>query len=315
MLAFGLVGFTVLGVSLLARYFLPGFDWRLGMVLGAVVAPTDAIAASAIARRIGLPERIVDILEGESLINDATGLLALEFATQIVVSEHIPTITDGLLKLLWLTVGGVLVGLVLGWANDWIERRIEDASIEITLSILSPYVAYVAAESVHASGVLAVVTCGLFLTVRSTHFFSAATRMKVWTIWESLTFILNGVVFVLIGLQFPAILASIQEYGIQKVLLDGAIFSLLLILLRLVWVYPGAHLAHWVQDGLSKRIVPPVNPREVFVVGWTGMRGVVSLAAAMALPTVMMDGSPFPHRNAIVLLTYCVILVTLVHRD
>jgi monovalent cation/hydrogen antiporter len=312
LLAFGLVGFTVLGVSLLAPYVFPGFDWRLGLVLGAVVAPTDAIAATAIARRIGLPERIVDILEGESLINDATGLLALEFATQIVVSEHIPTLMDGLLKFLWLTVGGVLVGLALGWVNDWIERRIEDATIEITLSILTPYVAYLAAESVHASGVLAVVACGLFLTGRSASFFSAATRMKIWSVWESLTFILNGVVFVLIGLQFPVIRTSIHEYGIQQVLMDGAIFSLLLILLRLAWVYPGAHLAHWVQDGISKRILRPVNPRETFVVGWTGMRGVISLAAAMALPMVLMDGSPFPHRNAIVLLTYCVILVTLV---
>jgi CPA1 family monovalent cation:H+ antiporter len=312
LLAFGLVGFTVLGVSLLARYFLPGFDWRLGMVLGAVVAPTDAIAASAIARRIGLPERIVDILEGESLINDATGLLALQFATEILVDERIPTLTSGLLKLLWLTVGGILVGIVLGYINDWIERRIEDASIEITLSILTPYVAYLAAEAVHSSGVLAVVACGLFLTGRSAQFFSAATRMKVWSVWESLTFILNGVVFVLIGLQFPIIRSSIEDYGLNKLLLDGAIFSVLLILLRLIWVFPGAHLAHWVHDGLSKRIIPPVDPKQVFVVGWTGMRGVVSLAAAMALPAVLNDGTPFPHRNTILLLTFCVIFVTLV---
>lgn len=312
LLAFGLVGFTVLGVSLLAHYFLPGFDWRLGMVLGAIVAPTDAIAASAIARRIGLPERIVDILEGESLINDATGLLALQFGTDILFREHIPTVTTGILTLIWLTAGGILVGLVIGWANDFIERRIEDAAIEITLSILSPYVAYLAAEAVHASGVLAVVTCGLFLTDRAMTFFSPATRMKVWSVWESLTFILNGVVFVLIGLQFPIIRTSIQEYGINQLLLDGAIFSVLLILLRLIWVYPGAHLAHWVQDARSRRILPPVNNRHVFVIGWTGMRGVVSLAAAMALPAVLENGSAFPHRNSIILLTFCVIFVTLV---
>jgi len=311
-LAFGLVGFTVLGVSLLAQYFLPGFDWRLGMVLGAVVAPTDAIAATAIARRIGLPERIVDILEGESLINDASGLLALQFGTEILVNEHIPTVGEGILTLFWLVAGGILVGVAIGWINVFIERRIEDSSIEITLSILSPYVAYLAAEAIHASGVLAVVACGLFLTGRSTQFFSPATRMKLWSVWESLTFILNGVVFVLIGLQFPIIRSSIAEYGINKILLDGAIFSVLLILLRLVWVYPGAHIAHYIQDSLSNRIIPPVQPKQVFVVGWTGMRGVVSLAAALSVPAVLQDGAPFPHRNTIILLTFCVILVTLV---
>jgi monovalent cation/hydrogen antiporter len=312
LLAFGLVGFTVLGVSLAAPYVFPGFDWRLGLVLGAVVAPTDAIAATAIARRIGLPERVIDILEGESLINDATGLLALEFATGILIREHVPTFVDGFFTLLWLTAGGIAVGLGIGWINDWVERRVEDSAIEITLSILVPYVAYLAAEAIHASGVLAVVSCGLFLTGRSAQFFSAATRMKILPVWEALTFILNGVVFVLIGLQFPIIRTSIHEYGIGRIFAYGAIFSLLLILLRLAWVFPGAHLAHWVQDSISRRIIPPVDKRQVFVVGWTGMRGVVSLAAALALPAVMMDGSPFPYRNTIVLLTYCVILVTLV---
>ena len=312
LLAFGLVGFTVFGVALIAPYVFPGFDWRLGMVLGAVVAPTDAIAATAIARRIGLPERIVDILEGESLVNDATGLLALEFAREILVHERIPTITEGLLKLLWLTAGGVLVGLAIGWVIEQIERRVEDSTIEITLSILSPYVIYLAAEEVHASGVLAVVTAGLFLAVRSVSFFSPATRLKVWSVWESLTFILNGVVFVLIGLQFPQVRGSIHDYGLQKLIFDGAIFSLILIAMRMVWVFPGARLAYYVNVYVFKRRIQRAPARHVFVVGWTGMRGVVSLAGALALPVVLMDGSAFPHREAIVLLTFCVILVTLV---
>ncbi|WP_058186705.1 Na+/H+ antiporter [Terracidiphilus gabretensis] len=312
LLAFGLVVFTVAGVGLLAPFVFPGFDWRLGMLLGAVVAPTDAIAASAIARRIGLPERIVDILEGESLINDATGLLALEFARQIIVQERIPTVSEGLLKLLWLTVGGILVGLAIGWVIEQIERRLEDATIEITLSILAPYVIYLAAEELHASGVLAVVTAGLYLSVKSATFLSPATRLKLWSVWESLTFILNGVVFVLIGLQFPQIRGSIHEYGLGKIILDGALFSLILIALRLAWVLPGSHLAFWFNTRVLNRRLPPPRPREVFVVGWTGMRGVISLAGALALPIVLMDGSPFPYRNAIVLLTFCVIFVTLV---
>jgi len=162
LLAFGLVGFTVLGVALIAPSVFSGFDWRLGLALGAVVAPTDAIAATSIARRVGLPSRIVDILEGESLINDATGLLALEFAIGIVVERRVPTLASGALMLVWLVAGGVAIGLIAGWIVDRVERRIDDGPIEITLSILVPYAVYLAANAAHASGVLAVVACGLF---------------------------------------------------------------------------------------------------------------------------------------------------------
>lgn len=312
LLAFGLVGFTVIGVALIAPHVLVGFDWRLGLVLGAVVAPTDAIAATSIARSIGLPTRIVDILEGESLINDATGLLALEFATAILVHKEIPTVSNGVLTLLWLTAGGVAIGIVIGWIVDRFEHQIEDASIEIAVSILVPYAVYLAAEAVHASGVLAVVTCGLFLTGRSAHFFSPAVRLKVWSVWQALTFILNGIVFVLIGLQFPSIRASIHEYRLSTLLLSGAVFSVLLIVLRLVWVFPGAYLSHFLLKRFAHRKENPPPPRQVFVIGWTGMRGVVSLAAALALPATLIDGSPFPHRGLILFLTFCVILVTLV---
>jgi monovalent cation/hydrogen antiporter len=311
-LAFGLVAFTVLGVSILAPYVYPGFDWRLGMLLGAIVAPTDAIAASAIARRIGLPERIIDILEGESLVNDASGLLALEFAREIIVQERVPTVSEGLLKLLWLTIGGVLVGLALAWVIEQIERRLEDATIEITLSILSPYVLYLAAEQIHASGVLAVVAAGLYLSIKSVNFFSPSTRLKVWSVWESITFILNGVVFVLIGLQFPQIRASLNRSNVLGITRDGAFFSLLLIALRLAWVFPGSRLTYWINTHVLHRRIPRPPAKQVFVIGWTGMRGVISLAGALALPVALMDGSPFPYRNTIVILTYSVILVTLV---
>ncbi len=312
LLAFGLVVSTVIGVALAAPHVFPGFDWRLGLVLGAIVAPTDAIAATSIARRVGLPGRIVDILEGESLINDATGLLALQFATDFLVHRRIPTISGGILTLVWLVAGGVAIGLAIGWIIDRFERRIDDASIEITISILIPYVAYLAAQAVHASGVLAVVTCGLFLTGRSARLFSPSVRMRVMSVWQSLTYILNGVVFVLIGLQFPEIRASVRGYSVTTMLLYGAIFSVLLILIRLVWVFPGARLAYLIRTRFSHQNERPPEARQVFVIGWTGMRGVVSLAAAIALPTALMDGSPFPHRDLIVCLTFCVILVTLV---
>jgi monovalent cation/hydrogen antiporter len=311
-LAFGLVVFTVLGVAFVGPRLLPGFDWRLAMVLGAVVAPTDAIAASAIARRIGLPARIVDILEGESLINDATGLLALEFATAIVVSGEIPTVTSGLLTFGWLILGGVGIGLLLGLFVFFIERAIDDGPIEITISILTPYAAYFLADEAHASGILAVVACGLFLTRKSTAMFSPSARIQLWSFWESFIFVLNGLVFVLIGLQLPFILAAIRGYSHATLLRDGAIFSLVLILLRLAWVFPGSWLANFVHCRLHHQREAPPKPRVVFVIGWTGMRGVVSLAAALALPTVLANGNAFPQRDLIVFLTFCVILVTLV---
>lgn len=312
LLAFGLVGFTVVGVALIAPKVFAGFDWRLGLVLGAIVAPTDAIAATSIARRVGLPGRIVDVLEGESLLNDASGLLALEFALSIVVQKHIPTVSSGVFTLLWLIAGGVAIGLAVGFLVDYVERRIDDGPIEITLSILIPYAVYLAANAVHASGVLAVVACGLLLSRRSAYFFSAAVRLRVWSVWQSLTFVLNGLVFILIGLQLPAIRASIRGLDLPTLLLDGAVFSVLLILLRLLWTYPGARIAYLLRTRLLHQKEIPPTARQVFVVGWTGMRGVVSLAAALALPVVLADGTPFPRRNLIIFLTFCVIVVTLV---
>jgi monovalent cation/hydrogen antiporter len=312
LLAFGLVGFTVIAVALVAPNVFAGFDWRLGLALGAVVAPTDAIAATSIARRVGLPRRIVDILEGESLINDATGLLALQFATAIVVHKQVPTVSTGILTLAWLTAGGIALGLLVGFVVYYIERRIDDGPIEITLSILIPYVAYLAAEEVHASGVLAVVACGLFLSRRSANFFSPSVRLQAWSVWESLNFVLNGLVFVLIGLQLPAIRASIRGYSLSTLVVYGAIFSVLLILLRVVWVFPGAFVSWLVRTRLLQQRERPPRLRQIFVLGWTGMRGVVSLAAALALPVSLADGSPFPQRDVIVFLTFCVICVTLV---
>jgi CPA1 family monovalent cation:H+ antiporter len=312
LLAFGLVAFTVIGVALAAPHVFPGFDWRLGLVLGAIVAPTDAIAATSIARRVGLPGRIVDILEGESLINDASGLLALEFAIGILVEERIPTVSGGLLTFVWLTAGGVAIGLVIGWIVGHFEKWIDNVPIEVAISILVPYAAYLAAQAVHASGVLAVVSCGLLLSRRSAYLFSPSVRLGVWSVWESLTFILNGLVFVLIGLQFPAIRASIRGYHLSTIVTYGAVFSVILILLRLAWVFPGAHLAYLLRTRIGHQKERPPTPRQSFVIGWTGMRGVVSLAAALALPTMLKDGSPFPLRDLIICLTFCVIFVTLV---
>ena len=312
MLAFGLVGFTVIGVAGTAKWVFSGFDWRLGFVLGAVVATTDAIAATSIAKRIGLPQRIVDILEGESLVNDATGLLALEFGVAMVVSGQTPTAAAGFLRLGYLTIVGLALGLIVGVIVERIHRHIDDGPIEITVTILVPYVTYLAADAIHSSGVLAVVACGLYLSHKSSHFFSANVRMQAWAVWDSLTFVLNGLVFVLIGLQLHFVLAGIYGYSFPQLLLYGALFSAIVIVLRLIWMFPGAYIANVIRTRVLHQDVRMPSARQIFVVGWTGMRGVVALAAAISLPEELASGSPFPQRNLIVFLTFSVILVTLV---
>jgi len=311
-LAFGLVTFTVLAVTALGHFFLPGFDWRVGLVLGAVVAPTDAIAASAIANRVGLPKRIVDILEGESLLNDASALLALEFGIALLVGGMTPTFTFGLLRLSYLIAVGLLIGLAIGEIVHRVEHRIDDGPIEIVLSILTPYVAYLAADEVHASGVMAVVACGLYLSRKSSHFFSPGVRLQAWAVWQSLTFILNGLVFVIIGLQLPYVLGSIRDHNLKTLITYAAVFSAFLILLRLIWIFPGAYAANLIRRRILHQREPLPPLRNMFVVGWTGMRGVISLAAAIALPQMFQDGTPFSQRSMIIFLAFSVILVTLV---
>jgi CPA1 family monovalent cation:H+ antiporter len=311
-LAFGLVTFTVVGVSLGVHWFLPGLDWRMGLVLGAVVAPTDAIAAVSIASRIGLPKRIVEILEGESLLNDATALLALEFGIGLLVGGQRPTVMLGILRLAYLIVVGVLTGLVIGEIVHQIEHRIEDAPIEIALSLLTPYAAYLSAEQMHASGVLAVVVCGLYLTRKSSHFFTPSVRVQAWAVWESMTFVLNGRVFVMIGLQLPYVLKTISDHDLRTLTLYAAIFCAGLIVLRLIWVFPGAHLAYLIRRHVLHQKEATPTAKGLFVLGWTGMRGVISLAAAISVPRMLANGEPFVQRNVIIFLTFAVILVTLV---
>jgi monovalent cation/hydrogen antiporter len=312
MLAFGLVGFTVLGVAAACRWILPGFDWRMGLVLGAVVSTTDAIAATSIAKRVGLPKRIVDILEGESLVNDATGLLALEFTVGMLVTGESRGIAEGAGRLLYLVLASIAIGLVVGKVMHFFESKIDDASIEVMLSLLAPYLAYLAAEGAHSSGVLSTVACGLYLGNKSSFYFSRAARLRAAAVWDTLTFVLNGVVFILIGLQLPYVLSESSPRHLGHVLWLGLLFSAVVILLRIFWVFPGAWIPNLVRRRVLHQPEPLPNPRAVFVVAWTGMRGVIALAAALSLPKLLADGSPFPRRSLMIFLTFCVIFVTLV---
>jgi monovalent cation/hydrogen antiporter len=312
LLAFGLVGFTVIGVSIAAEYLLPGFDWRLGLVLGAVVCSTDAIAATSIAARVGLPRAIVDILEGESLVNDASALLALEFAATLVVSGQRPGLGEAVTRLFLLVGGGLVIGLASAWLIQRLQQRLTDPPIEITLSLMAPYVSYLLAEAVHVSGPLATVVCGLYLGRKRSEAFTIEARLENTAVWNTLDFILNGIVFILIGLQLPFIMAGIRSLGHRELIFDAAVLSVVVIALRLLWMYPGAWMAYFIRTRLMKQDYKHINRRTMFVLGWTGMRGVLALAAAFSLPRALQDGAPFPQRDLIIFLTFAIILVTLV---
>ena len=269
-LAVFLVFFTAIGVAFAAHWWLPGFDWRLGFVLGAVVSPTDAVAATSIARKVGMPQQIVDVLEGESLLNDATGLLALQFAVSMVVTGTTPTLASGLLEFAWLTIGGVLVGLTIGFLVSWLERWVDDGPVEIAISLIVPYAAYLAGEAVRASGIIAVVACGLLVSRRSSEFFSPRVRLQAFAVWDALEFLLNGFVFVLIGLQLPYVLAGIHDMSKLNLVTYGLIFSAILIALRLAWMFPASRSAYWFRTRIVHQRYEKPKASQVFVVGWTG---------------------------------------------
>jgi CPA1 family monovalent cation:H+ antiporter len=311
MMAFGLVAFSVAAVALVTAQLLPGFDLRVGLVLGALVASTDAIAATAIAKRMRLPRRIADILEGESLLNDATSLLALEFSVAMLVSGAVPTLAEGALRLIYLVAGGVITGLIGGWLIRWSQSRLTDAPLEITLTLLAPYVVYLAAESAHASGVLATVVCGLYLGEKQSEALSPRARIEASAVWSTLDFVLNGIVFALIGLQLPSVLEGIRNLQRTELVLDAGVLALLVIALRLFWVFGSSWINSAVRRFVRRPAKPPRNG-ETLILGWSGMRGVITLAAAMSLPELVNSGASFPQRDLLIFLSFCVILVTLI---
>jgi monovalent cation/hydrogen antiporter len=311
LLAVGLVLFTTVAVAYLAHYFMD-VPLAAGFVLGAIISPPDAIAATAIADRLNVPRRIVTILEGESLINDATALVAYRVAVAAVVTGTFSLArTTGQFFLVGL--GGNAVGLVVGWLAQQFHKRVDDPPIEITVSLLTPFVAYLLAERLGVSGVLAVVTTGFYLGLRMPELLTFKTRLQAGPVWEMLEFLLNGFVFLLIGLELPEVLGTLSGHSlsVQKLVWYALLISLAVILVRILWVFPATYLPRLVFKSIRRR--DPYPPwRHVTVVAWTGMRGVVSLAAALAVPLTLQNGSPFPARALILFLAFVVILATLV---
>ena len=312
LLAIGLVLFTTVSVAYLAHYFMD-LPLAAGFVLGAIISPPDAIAATAIADRLKVPRRIVTILEGESLVNDATALVAYRFAVVAVVTGSF-SLAHASIQFFVVGIGGILVGLAVGWLAEQFHKRVDDAPIEITVSLLTPFVAYLAAERFGFSGVLAVVTAGLYLGMRMPELLSFRTRLRGGPVWEMVEFLLNGFVFILIGLQLPEVVSALSGHSIpvQRLVQYALLISLAVIVIRILWVFPATYLPRLVFKKVCRH--DPYPPwRHVTIVAWTGMRGVVSLAAALALPLTLRDSTtPFPGRDLILFLTFVVILATLV---
>lgn len=311
-LAIGLVILTTIVVAVVAQKIVPGLGWAGAFVLGAIVSPPDAVAAIATFERFAVPRRVVAVLEGEGLVNDATALVIYGYAVA-AATTGVFSLPRAAGSFVVVALGGLAVGVAIAWAVERIVRALKrwqlaDAMIDNLVLLGAPYAAYLSGSALHVSGVLATVTAGIMLSRRSSVIYGPETRLialNVWTIW---IYVLNAFVFLTIGLQLRGLVTSGTH--VLALLPAALAISVLLIVVRLLWIYPGAYLP---------RLIPAIRRREprpplpwLTVIGWTGMRGIVSLAAAIALPFADAGGQPFPARQAIVFITFVVIFVTLV---
>jgi Na+/H+ antiporter len=303
-LSVGLVLFTMVLVAAVAQALIPGLGWPAAFALGAIIAPTDALAASAVFRRIGAPRVIVTLIEGESLLNDATALVAYRAAVAAAVSGAF-VLSTAIGTFLAAAVGGVAIGIVVGWVAGQVLRRLDNPPVEVLISVLIPFAAYLPADQLGLSGVLAAVSAGLVIGGRLGRILTPNSRVLWQSTWKMVGFIVNGFLFVLIGVQLPGILEGLGDRSPGELVALVAIVSAVVVLGRIAWVFASSTLPGSPRRRIAERD-PGLSWRLTFVAGWAGLRGAVSLAAALALP------AGFPERNLILLLTFGVILVTLV---
>lgn len=312
MLAVGLVITTAFVVGGVIVHLVPGATWALGLVLGAIVSPPDAAAATGALKGIRLPKRIVSILEGESLVNDATGIVLYKLALgSVLVGSFSLADAGGLL--VWKIIGGVSVGLIIGFVFVKMYPYLRDLSVEILSTFLAPYAAYMICEACNMSGVLAVVAAGLYIGWHAPRIFSARVRIPTEAVWRMVVYFLNALAFLLIGLQLPQLVQHLDLTDHPDILWIALAICVASVIIRFAWVYVMGFGLRFIliRLGLDKQDRMPTW-QNIFVIGWTGMRGVVTLALALALPETMPDGSPFPERDLIVFLSICMIVFTLV---
>jgi CPA1 family monovalent cation:H+ antiporter len=310
LLALGLVLTTMLSVAAVAHRFIDDLSWPAAFVLGAIVAPTDAVAATAIAERLRIPRRLVALIEGESLINDATALVAYRFAVAAVLTGSF-SLWNATWHFVLSVLGGIGIGLAVGFMIRQVRRRLDHSPTEITIALFSGYFAYLPAEAAGVSAVLAAVTVGIYVGWYTPELTTVQTRLQGDAVWEIVVFVLNATLFALVGLQLRSILDGLSGYSAGSLIGYAVIVSATVIVTRMVWVYPAAYLPRFLFRRIRER--DPYPPWQApTVIGWAGLRGAVSLAAALALPLTTDAGSLFPERQLIIFLAFCVILATLV---
>lgn len=310
LLAVGLVIATTGAVAVATHALLPGLPWAVAVAIGAIVSPPDAVAAGAIIKRLPVPHRVVVILEGESLVNDASALVLYRTAVLAAVTGHF-SLGETVVRFFIDAAVGILVGLLVAWLVVAIARRFNDSVALGLVTLLAPYTAWIAAELLHVSAVLACVAGGLYLRQHFSTVVSPLSRINTGAVWEVLIFVVNGFIFVLLGIQFGDL---VEATPVPILLRTGGVallVSAIVIGVRLVWVPVATYLPRWASESLRQRDPAP-NPKSVGLVAWTSMRGIVSLAAALAIPATLADGSRFPYRSEILIITLGVILVTLV---
>src|ERR1700678_1077748 len=308
LLAIGAVVFTTVAVAA-ATHWLLGFPWAVGFVLGAIVSPPDAVAPLAIAQRLQLPRRLMVVLEGEGLANDATALVLYRFAVA-AVSVGSFSFVEAAGTFMAILAGEIVWGIGAGSLMLRLRRWVRDPGIEIMLSILTPFVAYWPPEQLGGSGVLATVTAGLYVSWNGSRLIPAATRVPGAVFWDFLTYLIEGMVFVITGLQARTLIPSIRHYTLAEIAMADALVGSVVIITRCVCVFPSTYLPRLLVPSI-KRYDPSPPWQQPFLLGFTGIRGIVSLAAALPIPFTVADGSPFPHRDLILILTFSVIFVTL----
>ena len=310
MLAVGLVIATTVAVGVVAHWLIPGMPWAAAFALGAIVSPPDAVAATAILGTLRAPRRLVTILEGESLINDASGLVLYKFAVLAAVTGAFSAWHAGV-SFVWVGGGGVLLGVLLGWLFIWFQRQLGDTFVEVLLSLTLPYTAYLVAEKAGVSGVLAVVAAGLVRSRVMAGLSSPETRMLTLNVWNVVVFLFNSLIFIMIGVALPRIIEELRRVHNEKLYWYALAIIGTALVVRLLWVFPGAALMRWVLKFIKHRREGPYTWRERLVLGWAGMRGIVTIAGALALPHHTASGEPFPHRLMIIFLGFAVVLATL----
>ena len=313
-LALGLVLFTSLSVAFVSNALIPNFGWALGFLLGGIISPPDAVAATSVLNGLSVPRRVKSILEGESLINDASSLVVFNFARTAVLTSQF-SLWKASLSFFWIAGMGIVVGILIAYVVYLILRFLPTtSSIDTTVSFIFPYLAYLTAEHFEFSGVLAVVFGGLFLNSRSRTILTYNSRLQMSSVWDMMVYLLNGIVFMLIGLQLPDIVNGLGQYSLKEGIFYGLVISIVAIIVRFLWVFPITMSMEFLRNRFDRRILRAYSQqwKSSFIIAWSGMRGVVSLASALAVPYYLSNQEEFPHRNLILFITFVVILVTLV---